>query len=193
MAPVMAENPTSQPTSNPTLPPVPVPTSQPVTPPTPSQCIICDDRETPSMADKGKDCSTQPNTIDKKCNKNNNWMKKKWCQLSCYNAGNGYPGDVCCDDSPTNSPTASPVSSPTPEPTVDECIICDDVETPSMADKGKDCSTSLSALNKRCNKNDNWTKKGFCRLSCYNSGNGYPGDVCCNGSNQSRNLRNGHH
>jgi len=64
--------------------------------PTPA-CIICDDVETAWMTSNGKDCTTS-NLIDTKCNKDSNWTTKKFCQLSCYKAGNGYPGDVCCNN-----------------------------------------------------------------------------------------------
>mmetsp|Transcript_4017 Transcript_4017/g.4453 ORF Transcript_4017/g.4453 Transcript_4017/m.4453 type:complete len:245 (+) Transcript_4017:158-892(+) len=76
--------------------------------------------------------------------------------------------------SPSYTPSYTPSSTPTRN-----CIVCDDVETPWMASNGKDCTTS-SLINTKCNKNDNWTAKKFCRLSCFNAGNGYEGDVCCN-------------
>merc|ERR1711982_282257 len=38
----------------------------------------------------------------KKCNKDEKWTNKGWCRLSCYKAGNGYPGDECCDESLIN-------------------------------------------------------------------------------------------
>jgi hypothetical protein len=77
------------------------PSEDPDTPaptPTPVECIICDDVETKGMVDSGKDCATFTK-LHKKCNKNTNWTTKKFCQLSCYKAGYGYPGDVCCTDS----------------------------------------------------------------------------------------------
>jgi hypothetical protein len=64
--------------------------------PTPVECIICDDVESPWMIDNGKDCATETK-LHKKCNKNNNWTKNNICQLSCYKAGHGYPGDICCN------------------------------------------------------------------------------------------------
>jgi len=70
--------------------PVPTPTT-----PTSAPCIVCDDVETSWMSNNGKDCATS-SLIDTKCNKNSNWISNKFCQLSCYNAGNGYDGDVCC-------------------------------------------------------------------------------------------------
>merc|ERR1712087_1009260 len=88
--------------------------------PTTLDCIVCDDKESTWQIQKGLDCATDTIRINKKCNKDNKWIAKKWCRLSCYKAGNGYPGDVCCDedpDSPTNTPTSQPTKLPTPIPT----------------------------------------------------------------------------
>lgn len=63
----------------------------------------------PESEEKGElvcDCTDEPidwmktecdgsHFINTKCNKNANWRKNKYCRLSCYNAGNGYEGDVC--------------------------------------------------------------------------------------------------
>merc|ERR1712157_132703 len=77
-----------------------IPTQEPTAlEPTPPACIICDDQETAWQIGKGLDCATDTIRIDRKCNKDDKWIAKKWCRLSCYKAGNGYPGDVCCDDS----------------------------------------------------------------------------------------------
>jgi len=65
--------------------------------PTSSPCIICDERATPWMIKKGRTCGSKDKPIKTKCNKSANWSKSKFCQLSCYNAGNGYDGDVCCN------------------------------------------------------------------------------------------------
>jgi len=76
----------------------------------------------------------------------------------------------------TNSPTSKPT---TPEPTPPNCTICDDKETSWQIQNGFDCATDTVRMNNKCNKDAKWTQKGWCRLSCYNAGNGYPGDVCC--------------
>jgi hypothetical protein len=65
--------------------------------PTSSPCIICDERAAPWMIKKGRTCGSKDKPIKTKCNKSANWSKSKFCQLSCYNAGNGYDGDVCCN------------------------------------------------------------------------------------------------
>merc|ERR1712176_966767 len=81
----------------------------------------------------------------------------------------------------TNKPSAKPT------PT---CTICDDRETSWQTENGFDCSTDLTRINKKCSKDAKWTEKGYCRLSCYKAGNGYPGDVCCDEELQNRkNLR----
>merc|ERR1712157_49435 len=64
-------------------------------PPSPS-CTICDDEPTNGMKKKGRSCTDI--ILKKKCNKNASWIKKGYCQLSCYNEGLGYEGDVCCTD-----------------------------------------------------------------------------------------------
>jgi len=68
-----------------------------VSSPTSSPCIVCDDRATPNMIKKGRTCGSRPKPIQTKCNKSFNWNQNKFCQLTCYNAGNGYDGDVCCN------------------------------------------------------------------------------------------------
>lgn len=62
-----------------------------------SSCIICNDVATSGMERKGRECVDNPGAIKKKCNKSSKWRKKKFCQLSCYNAGYGYQGDICCN------------------------------------------------------------------------------------------------
>merc|ERR1712115_649694 len=63
---------------------------------TSSSCTICDDEPTNGMKKKGKSCTDI--NLKNKCNKNASWIKKGYCQLSCYNEGLGYEGDVCCTD-----------------------------------------------------------------------------------------------
>jgi len=83
--------------------PTEIPTQEPTTPePTPPACISCDDRETPWMIRNGFECDPDTARMDTKCNKDAKWSNKKFCRLSCYKSGNGYPGDVCCDESLSN-------------------------------------------------------------------------------------------
>merc|ERR1712154_12757 len=82
--------------------------------------------------------------------------------------------------SPSNAPSISPTNAPSSSPTLPTCIVCDDVPTGNMIDRGETCEEANNIDNK-CAK-DNWINKKFCQLTCYNTGNGYEGDVCCNGS-----------
>merc|ERR1712183_164770 len=82
---------------------------------------------------------------------------------------------------PTVAPTKPPIDSPTASPSISSCITCDDVPPGTMKRNNKICAGSNSVQTK-CNKSAKWTNKKFCRLSCFNAGNGYEGDLCCNGS-----------
>merc|ERR1711933_37302 len=111
-----------------------IPTKAPVSQsPTLPACIVCDDEPTSGMKKKGKSCTDI--NLKKKCNKNASWIKKGYCQLSCYNEGLGYEGDVCCTDTSTSTPTKTPTFDPTfnptkapvsESPTLPACIVCDD-------------------------------------------------------------------
>jgi len=60
----------------------------------PQECSKCKDKP----KKKGQDCaSITVKTLGKKCQNDKKWRKKKSCQLSCYNSGAGYEGDVCCN------------------------------------------------------------------------------------------------
>merc|ERR1712172_117173 len=68
------------------------------------ECIVCSNEPSKSMlmkefAGKGSSsCEHNDKTLEAKCNKHEIWIKKKFCQLSCYLAGEGYEGDNCCTD-----------------------------------------------------------------------------------------------
>merc|ERR1711862_1036856 len=53
-----------------------------------------------------------------------------------------------------------------------DCTVCDDRETNYQIQNGFDCATDTVRMNNKCNKDAKWTQKGWCRLSCYNAGNG---------------------
>merc|ERR1712232_1423280 len=76
--------------------PGPDPSSTPSKVPTPIPCTECTDKEDNKMKEKGKECHIDKKYVKKKCNKQKKWIEKKYCQLSCYHAGVGYDGDVCC-------------------------------------------------------------------------------------------------
>mmetsp|Transcript_23077 Transcript_23077/g.34970 ORF Transcript_23077/g.34970 Transcript_23077/m.34970 type:complete len:806 (-) Transcript_23077:576-2993(-) len=54
----------------------------------------CSDNPIGWMENKGWRCQGSI-YLEKKCNKNAHWTDNKYCQLSCYQAGFGYPGDEC--------------------------------------------------------------------------------------------------
>merc|ERR1711933_233426 len=109
------------------------PTKAPVSEsPTLPACIVCDDEPSNGMKKKGKSCTDI--NLNTKCNKSTTWIKKGYCQLSCYNEGLGYDGDVCCTDDSTSTPTKTPTFDPTfnptkapvsESPTLPACIVCD--------------------------------------------------------------------
>jgi len=79
----------------PTKAPV-LPTSSPIAPTNaPVTCIVCNDKKTAQMRNKGESCADFTK-LHKKCRKSKSWVKRNICQLSCYNAGYGYDGDECC-------------------------------------------------------------------------------------------------
>merc|ERR1712048_419708 len=88
---------TGSPTSAPTPAQILV-TGSPTSAPTRTPCVPCDDVETPWMSRNDRDCATSKSIV-KRCNTHPNWIKNKYCQLSCYNAGKGYADDVCCNAS----------------------------------------------------------------------------------------------
>jgi len=102
----------------------------------------------------------------------------------------GDSSHAACVPKEDEAPTLNPTEAPTQKPTSTPCIVCDDRETKWQANNGYDCATDTTRMNNKCNKDSKWTANKYCQLSCYNAGNGYPGDVCCNGSAFNRkNLR----
>ena len=127
-------------------------------------CSPCDDVATDWMIDNDKTCAqrvkgAQPGAV---CASNANWSQQKFCQTSCYENGQGYAGDVCCPPAPPS------------------CIDCDNVGTDWMIDNDKTCAQRVEEKAASvCNSNANWSQHKFCQTSCYQSGQGYDGDVCC--------------
>jgi len=81
------------PTPNPTTSPTSTPTTAS---PTVTPCTACTDERTQWMETNGKMCDSWSYGISNNCNQNDNWVSAKTCQASCYAAGKGYAGDVCC-------------------------------------------------------------------------------------------------
>jgi len=59
-------------------------------------CTDCHDKLTTWMKKNNATCTTSPSNLASKCNKNPSWKEKKFCQLSCHQAGYPYDGDDCC-------------------------------------------------------------------------------------------------
>ena len=64
---------------------------------------------------------------------------------------------------------------------VADCIVCTDVPNMGMASKNKDCTPSRVSKGIKCIDSINWVKNGYCQKSCFESGRGYEGIVCCGG------------
>merc|ERR1711902_478286 len=62
------------------------------------------------------------------------------------------------------------------------CHECDDTPTAKMIRRGETCASEIDDLDDKCNKHGAWINNNYCELSCFNSGNGYYGSSCCNGS-----------
>jgi len=136
--------------------PTPLPSSSPTA--YHSSCLVCTDLVTPWMASNTYDCSTNW-LINQNCNENPTWTENNYCQLSCFLAGRGYDGDICCVPPPS-------------------CHVCTDNVTPWMESNEYDCSTSW-LINQKCNKDPFWVASKFCQQSCFDAGYGYEEDFCC--------------
>merc|ERR1712183_617004 len=129
-------------------------------------CEVCDNSEPEWMVNNGKDCASFPDVMKKNCNKNSKWIEEKFCRLTCYNSGNGYKGDVCCNN---EAFSLVPSMTPTLISSSRSCEVCENSEPEWMVNNGKECTTSYNVITTNCNKNANWSKNKFCRLSCYNA------------------------
>lgn len=174
-------SPTSSPSSKPTTPPTESPTSSPTASPTEGGTT-----GTGCFSNDYKTCLPDGFVPAAKCTRV--WLPDGAATGECsalWAECTGGDDDSCCGPATcagdasyaicvpesTPSPTASPTAPPT-EKTCD--LTCDD--------KGPSCATqSVSSLSKKCRRT-NWINKKRCRLSCYNAGFGYNGEVCCNGT-----------
>merc|ERR1712029_339002 len=64
-------------------------------------CHECDDTPTPKMIRRGETCASEIDDLDNKCNKHGAWISNNYCELSCFNSGNGYYGSSCCNGNET--------------------------------------------------------------------------------------------
>jgi len=180
------KSPTSSPSSKPTTSPTQSPTSSPTTSPTEgaptgSGCFSNDYKTClPEDFEASATCTTVwlPNgAATDECS-------ALWAECtggdddSCCGPAQCF-GDssyaICVPEGEDGTGTDSPTASPTAPPTEKTCDL-------TCSDKGPSCATqSVSSLKKKCNRAA-WIDKKRCRLSCYNAGFGYNGEVCCNGS-----------
>ena len=86
----------------------------------PPDCIICTNTPTANMLSRNLDCTTAIQALATRCADDAGWVAGTMCQSSCYFAGRGYDGDVCCPGNtgyPTMNPTGGPTLVPTASPT----------------------------------------------------------------------------
>lgn len=151
----------------------------------------------PWMSFHSKECATWSLTAESCAVKTLYWLKQGFCQASCARFGYPYEDTNCCESMPMSAPTPTPPTSPpTPSPSsspVDteiestnrsdnNCVVCDDRQTPYMIGNDKECPT-WSFVSTRCKeKTTYWERNRFCRFTCANLGYPYEGDdndVCC--------------
>ena len=76
-------------------------------------CVQCTNEPTAGMISKSRNCTVELVSKGIKCIDRETWVRDGYCQLSCYEAGRGYEGIVCCQaGSPVPSPTAPPAIVP---------------------------------------------------------------------------------
>merc|ERR1739848_943429 len=84
------------PTDAPVVPVSPIAPVAPVAPTdAPTACKPCTDVATPSMMTSGKPCA-EKGDFTGKCNENQNWVDKNYCEFTCFIRGAGYSGVDCC-------------------------------------------------------------------------------------------------
>jgi hypothetical protein len=59
------------------------------------------------------------------------------------------------------------------------CTRCLDVRDSYMERTGETCANWAWGLANRCNRWPAWREAKTCQLSCFRSGSGYDGDICC--------------
>ena len=125
-------------------------------------CTECTDRRTHYMEENDKVCDQYPYAYRNLCKHDANWVRRKFCQRSCFENGAGY-GDMCC------LAAAPPVT----------CTECTNERNTYMEETDKVCDQFPYAYRNRCKHDDYWVKRKFCQRSCFDNGAGYEGDVCC--------------
>mmetsp|Transcript_32050 Transcript_32050/g.94310 ORF Transcript_32050/g.94310 Transcript_32050/m.94310 type:complete len:411 (-) Transcript_32050:1112-2344(-) len=80
-------------------------------PESPPPCTVCTNDPTANMLSRGFDCTTAIQALATRCANDTGWVAGTICRSSCYFAGRGYDGDVCCPGN-TGYPTMSPTGVP---------------------------------------------------------------------------------
>ena len=180
-----------------------LPTSSPVSS---KECVHCTDTEPPIMTENNEACTASQAMLMMQCNNNDEWIVTRYCEQSCFLAGNGY-GDICCPANnnlstipshvpsgsssiaPSAAPSTVPSHTPSNEPSAlpspvfsKKCVHCTDTEPPIMTENNEDCTASQAMLMMQCNNNGEWIVTRYCEQSCFLAGNGY-GDICCPATN----------
>ena len=109
------------------------------------------------MTANDKDCSTS-NLVTKKCKFSNYWVDGNYCQQSCFEEGNGYDNDNCCEstDTPTQTPTKTPSSFLSNKPSPTNTSMPSKVSTSQPSQMpSKEHSQPPSSLPTKCSPCDN--------------------------------------
>jgi len=127
-------------------------------------CVRCDNVPTAWMLDNAQTCDEAKWHITNKCSEDPWWETMGYCRASCYDAGRGYLGEVCCPPRLTSN-----------------CIECSDDLTPWMATNGKTCGDMPDTIAAKCTRDDWWISNNFCQQTCFDADRGYEGITCCAG------------
>merc|ERR1712195_17357 len=88
-------------------------------------CLTCSDNATPWMKRNKYSCvspEVQGMMENSKCSGNAAWIRKKFCEKSCFEIGRGYSETPCC--------------APPPPPPPPSCLECTNIATPWLQKKG---------------------------------------------------------
>ena len=145
----------------------------------PPACVRCTDIGSQYMSDNGITCSEMgEGRLQSKCSLEKYWFTSGFCRYSCYMAGKGYPGDVCCSKEDEQVVEESMEVASVEASSM--CSQCTDLLTPWMTANHETCKTSLENFSSRCRGNPKWRRNSYCQNSCYHAGLGYDDGVeCC--------------
>ena len=129
-------------------------------------CVRCTDTPSQYMSDNGISCDQENSWhIANNCVDTPYWHTSGFCRASCYAAGRGYPGEVCCPKMEDDEPS---------------CTECVDVLTPWMINNQQTCESMPISIQTNCRDNNWWNANKYCQKTCYLAGRGYDDGVeCC--------------